>query len=401
MESSYRKAAGWQRATIDAEKLRIKAELDEVGLKDGQSARLRHALDQVFYLMNETDLPHAQMRCYIFIVSALIHHVRQGGLNSNQVTRLVSLANAILRTQGIKPASSKLGFLYGELHLALSQVYRRDGAQWKAAWEHEVALYLSQRSAKSGFLSLTLGICASRLGHTGLAVGHFKRAEGIGLDARYHARTRLEWIKALRLAGDLDGSSKLAAETQTELGLTASEKLEVEWEGLCRQAQQTGELKPIISSVLKGRPHHSAMYIIEAFLWSRVVKSREWIVRFPTVRSLSRGTKIKSREAGYVFECAKALEECYDFDIPYLYRLETLGNVLASTEQLFNLDLELLVWAAAARWLARSRSHALTLLVVREYQAKSLRITEGRKKDALGLVQDLHYSEESELAEAA
>ena len=49
---------------------------------------------------------------YIFIVSALIHHKNWGGLNNQQIKKLVGLAYSILQIRGIQPETSTLGFLW-------------------------------------------------------------------------------------------------------------------------------------------------------------------------------------------------------------------------------------------------------------------------------------------------
>lgn len=392
----------WQKKTIENTKQSVKKELDAIGSSKGPAARLRYALLQIGTLMNHTDDSSAQLRCYVYLISTLVHHIRYGGLSPKQVTRLVPLANAILTTQGIRPSTSKLGFLYSELHLALSQVYRRDGMQWKASWEHGVALHLSQRSSdQGGFLYLTLGICALRQGHSELALAEFERAIEMGLDARFAMRARLEKLKAFRLVGNYEAASELSGETLALPYVSPSDKTEITWETLCRGAQETGDIEPLIRSVAKGKPHHNATYALEAFLWSRIVKSRRWILRFPHLKVLTRGLKLKGREHGLLYECALTLESCYDSKIPFLRRLEVLGDRLNTAHTLFNLDTEILLWAASARWLDRLRSKELSALVVEEYRSRSLSLTQGRNQDVLGLLGDLIPASKNSIRKAA
>ena len=53
------------------------------------------------------------------------------------------------------------------------------------------------------------------------------------------------------------------------------------------------------------------------------------------------------------------------------------------------IDKELLTWAAAARWLARSKAHDFAILAINEYRALSLRLSNGECMDVLGVANDL------------
>ena len=66
-----------------------------------------------------------------------------------------------------------------------------------------------------------------------------------------------------------------------------------------------------------------------------------------------------------------------------------LGQQLTRVSQLPSVDTELLVWAAAARWLARNRMEGLGALTLQEYRALSLRLSSGAHVDVLGLLPDL------------
>lgn len=75
----------------------------------------------------------AHLRCYVFIMSAIVMHMRRGGLKPARVNQLADLAYALLNANGIKPINNKLAFLYSDVHQALSQIHWRNGCLWKAA----------------------------------------------------------------------------------------------------------------------------------------------------------------------------------------------------------------------------------------------------------------------------
>lgn len=376
----------WHRARIEEEKASIRAELDKAGGGDDPRQRLWVALEK---LQESSELtPLHQLRRYVYIVSALIQHAHFGGLKPRQVGKLVSLAEAILATQGVHPNSPKLGFLYAELYLAVSQIHTQQGRHWESLWEQQLATYLSPTTSGggAGFQALALGIRSLRLGHARFAADQLEKAESAGLTPPYLSRAKLERLKALRLCGDLDGADRVPLEVTP--GFSAAEKRELEWEKLCRESQRTGSVSSLVLSVQKNKSHHSPAYLCEALLWSRIVKSREWIQRFPTARSMARNPHA-SLKSSYLFDWVTTFESCYDPAIPGILRLRRLGLQLADVAQLPSIDTELLVWAAAARWLARNRMEELAEVVRREYRGLSLRLSEGKHADVLGLLSDL------------
>jgi len=142
-------------------------------------------------------------------------------------------------------------------------------------------------------------------------------------------------------------------------------------------------------SVRKGKSHHQPSYILEAFLWSRVIGETKWIDRYPTVRRVAWGSDFVLRRSILLHRCVMVLEQCYDFKIPFPIRLEAIGKVISSLNSLTTVDKELMVWGATLRWLGRGRSSGFYSLVMGEYKALSWRLTEGNSPDALGVFGDL------------
>lgn len=380
----------WTQKQIEETKAAVRAEI----LKHSDPGDPHQGLWFVLEKIQESEeelTPQSQLERYIYVVSSLVHHAHFGGLKPRQIEKLIGLAEAVLALQGIKPSSSKLGFLYGELYLAVSQIQTQQGQHWDSIWGQQLSFYLSQRapSGGKGFQALLLAIRAFRLGHSQLALRELERAEKLGLDSQYHARVELERLKALRLSGQYQLADTSSQKAREGLRPNAAEVHEFDWEEVCRVVARTREIAPLVQRVQKkDSPHHRATYLCEAFLWTRIVKTREYLKRFPTARSLARDPHI-SVKGSHLYPWVSGFETLYDVTIPTILRLRRLGQLLSEAHRLPSVDTELLIWAAAARWLARNRIEGLAAATLAEYRGLSLRLTGGKSADALGVVGDL------------
>lgn len=379
----------WSKQQIEKQKAIIKTELGIILKTDGPKKRLHHILGQIRETKDASS-PSEQLRCYIFIVSALIHHERYGGLSLSQVQKLAAVAHAILQVQGVQPIKSLLAYLYGEVHLAVSQVYRKEGVHWMAAWEQQMAAYLSGTPSEEekAFQLLSTGIRALRLGLGPLAAGSLAVAKE-KLSDRARVRGAIDYVRSLRFGGDRVGAEKVASECLKWTFLSPEERQELQWEILCGKLPSSGDIGPIIASVSRKGLHHQYVYVIEAFLWSRAVPTNQWIGRYPSVKSLAKDRNMIPPSRSLFYKCAVRLQKCYDYQVPFPVRLRQLGKMLPKIRQLVTIDQELLVWAATARWLTRSRCFALATLALNQYRNLSFGLSGGANSDALGVVSDL------------
>ena len=126
-----RAAEKWTLAAVEAAKRQARTELEGVAEGSDGKGRLQHSLRRVTALEDHAEAS-AQLLRFVFVISSLVHHARYGGLSENQVQKGAELASTILATQQIKAGTSRLAFLHGELHLALSQIYRKSGNHWSS-----------------------------------------------------------------------------------------------------------------------------------------------------------------------------------------------------------------------------------------------------------------------------
>ncbi len=375
----------WSPPRVETEKKRIKAELDAA---PGVKQRLRLALERAGET-SEDGTPLGRLRCYLYCVSSLVHHARYGGLAEKQIDSVSRLADLILHQQGIQPVKSKRGHFYGELHLALSLAFARNGDTWKASWEQLLSFHYAQRSPAGGpgHEALAFGVRAFRHASLQLAVESFARAEASDLPAAQRARARIERVRATRLMGRLEEARSLV---DISFAAGSPEATEMAWERLCLLAQTSGDVAPLVRAVQKGKDHHDESYAIEAFLWTRADRKREWLLRFPTLQSMVRDSSFTFSKFKPHLVAVRALEAAQDSGLSTARRLRLLGDALTEASGLPKLDLEVLLWASVARWLSRAHAGAeFQLLVLDEYRLLCRRLSEGTSEDVLGLSGDL------------
>lgn len=390
-----RRRSSWTEELVNDEKAAIKRELDVLFPAKASRERLMHCVGKVRDL-EHSDNARERLRCFIYIMSALVQHQLRPGLTERQVESLVIRAHTLLRVQGVKPGTSRLAFLYGELHQVRSLILRQDGEPWRSAWEQQVAHIVSKAAPPGGpaFQYLSMGNRALRLGNAALAHASFRRAEVEAAEPGVQSgnifeHARIGSVRALRLAGRLAQSAALAAESLARGDLSRAFQKEMEWEAFCREVTGERTMSAMVPAVKKGNSHFQATYAVEAHLWSLGLQSKDWSGRLTKMSTLARNPHLKPRKLGAVFDAALVLEECYDTGIPLLLRIQKLGAVLADVRNLTNVDKELLVLAAAGRWLARIHSFAMANFTLREYEALSVRMSDGATSDVLGIAGDL------------
>ena len=379
----------WTAQLVDHHKVQIKARLD-LAENDGRDARLRFALSQISDLEKSATGTESLER-FIYIVSALVHHERSGGLSLTQVDKLLELAYAILQIQGITPSKSRLAFLFGELHLVRSQIYRSEGDHWRAAWEQQVGHKLSKPSPPggTGFQHLSFALRSVRLGQAATALHHLDLAGDFELTANQQFRVELEKARINRLVHSFEVAESIIEGSLFDKTCPQSFRREFEWEALLNSFATSREFMPIIAAVSKGGTHYTASYILEAKLICFCQPTKEYIARIASMKTLSRNKDIHPQKMGSLYKAITTIEDCYDTEIPLILRLHRLGETLSRLNELLTIDKELMTLAAASRFLARSKSLALANLSLQEYRSLSEKLCSSRSKDALGLTSDL------------
>jgi hypothetical protein len=379
----------WTLAQINLAKRSVKEDLDAVQATDGEEARRDRIISKISEL-EPSHKPSDQLTRLIYLISFLVHHERHGGLSSLKIRKITELAESIIAVNGITKGNSTFSFLYGEIHLVLSQIHRKAGDHWQAAWEQRLVHYTARKNVPGGthFQALSSGIRNLRMGNAQLALQYFEKSEE-GLKGVLFEKARLGRIKTLRICARLEDSEALANDTSDNIDLSLPGIRELEWEFICQEFLATGDLTPLVKVTKKGGSHSGSVFAMEAALWFRSVEKRDWLNRGIKTRSLIRRKSDKPDTSSQFYKACSALENTYDSKIPLPIRLEKLGRVLSTNNLLLTVDKELLVWASAARCLARVSAFSLASLALHEYVSISRRLSDGRCDDALGTCSDM------------
>lgn len=371
----------WTLSAVEEVKARTRVELSALA----PATKLEQILARIAALEADASTEGAIQR-YVLVVSALVHHARDGGLSDLVMRRLLELARAILATSGVKPESRTLGRLFGDLHLVHGQILWRAGRLWDAAWQQKVGEIQAGRDGASP-AEIWIGAANRplRLGYASRAIEDFRRALASPLPVARAGIAQAGLAKALRLAGRFDEARIFSAELAKQAEIAPATRLELSWEAACASATESGDLGPLVTATARNGSHYEGDYVVEAMLWAHASTKTHWSERFPAVRTIQRNPRLRDVDAE-LLRVASVLERCDDAAVPLRLRIEGLGDLLSEAAAVVpGIENHLLLLAAAASWLTRSKAVELADLVASEYRAKSFTLTDGRSGDTLGL----------------
>ncbi len=387
MRNKFR--AQWSRDDIDSAKQEIRAEIDADGRAEDSEARLQYILESLNTL--EDDISSAALlRRYILSMSALVHHERNGGLTASQVRHAAQVAEQVLMTGGLDPERSLLRYLYAEIYSIRSQIARKDGDHWYAAWEQASGVRMASSTASdaaAGRSAMGAGLRYLRLGDADIARVYLQEALS-KLPAAEQPRCYFHLINATRLQGEQQQALHWVAEAH-RTNEAGEHVKHLEWLKALIEAQGSGELRDLRRMVDPRATHHEASYFIDVTLLAMASRQRDTYQRLAKLESKTRSGSIGVHRQGTIYRCAKALESLLDSDIPLQLRLNALGDMLAKRQTLLFIEHEMYVLAAAARGLATYHMDRHASIVLAEYEALSLRLSRQQHRDVLNLVGDL------------
>jgi hypothetical protein len=382
MRKAYRKPTT-SSLDINAIKARVKLEIEQLDSKQKYDALMTGI---------QADIPPEQhdqlLEQFIKLVHLLLLDVGIMRLSEREIRQAQDRGYAILMLLNIKPLESRLSGLYGELHIALSRIAKRRGKHFTAAWEHQLALIQSRRDPVGDvcFQLKALANRADRLGQFRLAQSYLAQIlqeEKAQVDDLRSAKLLL--LRQLRIQQRFDEFSQLTTDLAQPPLAQPDTILEVEWEKACLVLQNGGIGEEIWSLVKPKSSHYLPDYLFEAKLWALAVRSQFLNERLPKVQTILKNFAISRRESDIHTELIECFEEAYDTQIPIAARLRKLGAALERIHELASVELELLAWAAASRWLKRHNIDELSQICAEEYVGLSLKLTDGEKRDCLNL----------------
>ncbi len=159
----------------------------------------------------------------------------------------------------------------------------------------------------------------------------------------------------------------------------------MQWERACHAVQRGSNGEEIWELVKSHASHHQLHYMLEAKLWAFALRSQFLNERLPKAQTVMKKSSVARRDAGVLLELIECFEEAYDSEIPIAVRLRNLGSCLERLSELPSIDLELLAWAAASRWLKRHNLDELAVICAEECSGLSLKLSDGALRDCFNL----------------
>jgi hypothetical protein len=194
-----------------------------------------------------------------------------------------------------------------------------------------------------------------------------------------------------RFAGRVDAHAGTLGEA-TLRARDDAERAIVAWEGLVSAARFRGDLSGLTAAVGRGGKHRFPRYACEAVLWSLAVGDAKARAALPPPDAIRR-----LPGAGAPEPCPKALMEAVvafgELDAadaadaqPPLVRAERLLGLMRELRRSLAPTHELLLLAAAARWLEQAPLPLAAQLARAEYRALSFSVSDGFTADAAGVL---------------
>ena len=379
----------WRSSEVYEVKTRILTTIAEAENAYGHEGCVRFCLTKIDELQSMVgDQPRLEI--LIYIIELLKLQGNKKTLTDQQIRQLLKIADTVAKVQGINNNRSRLSFLLGELQIAYAHLLKLDGQHWASTWSHYLSFYDSKGALNKdkGFQTYMLALQSMRLGHIENAISYLESSLD-GLDELDSISAILSLAKCYRIIGKLDEAKKA-------LDRCSPESLEEDfhaawiWEKTIITYLQDWNIRPILKLIRRGNSHYKSQYIIEGTLLCLLSKEKSHIPKLPKIRNLQRHKHLRSSKNDFFFQAAAVIQDCYDYEIPLRNRLVALGEQLGKTNKIVSIDKEMLIWGCAIRWLNRSKAFDFLALCMKEYNQKSLMISNGTNKDVYNFNMELN-----------
>jgi hypothetical protein len=380
-------------AAVDSIRARISDNIRAAAGNDYR-ARVQVAVEEMTRLGSAIQGPEDHLQVVIWALHALFNVARVGSMNTQEITTLTRIATLNLKAVQSCLESGELKSLRRHLALSTSQVHRRFGDGWTAAWELvRVRRMVAGSNGVPGAHELGLARQLLRLGMVPAAQAICQDLVKVDLEQKQAIQLRLLMLQIKRISGDADGMLLLADQLKTEQPLKSvfaspSNHLEVvqewEWHIACASFVLNRDLMPILKMVGFGGSHCTASYIIEAFLWATSFDVRMRRTKLRKMRGLIKDTALGAAREGALYKCAVAIENAMEQELDVETRAEFVWESVTETSKLQSVEQELLVLACGSRILRSLHLPDAALLIRARYESLCRSITDGANLDTLG-----------------
>jgi hypothetical protein len=386
----YRRAK-WTEAEVQAAIEAMRREIEEsFGPKDFD--QILQSLQEKAARLGDANDPQQQLALFVTVLALLVWNIRAGGHRQVNHDRYLELAENLLRLNEVPQHGYKLSYLFGYLRNLNGQFAKLSGDHWRALWETALAERADRDlQVQKAYERLTWGNRAFRLGQLDEARQAYEFSVSQAGDSDMKMRARIEMVRLERLRINFLSAKELLSQALNS-SPNAEQLAELQFEEKLIDAASRSEIRPLLRTIKKGAPHYHASYVLEAALWAHAAREDDLRQEAYSVGSMQRIPELRPHGHKVLYDCAVAIVEMMDKDIPVETRIDRLGSAIAQTQRLSTIDKELLVMAAAGRVLARNRAHDLARICLKEYESRCLKITAGRSRDCFGLISDLYSS---------
>jgi predicted unusual protein kinase regulating ubiquinone biosynthesis (AarF/ABC1/UbiB family) len=271
----------------------------------------------------------------------LVESIRLEKNSAQKIQRLKDSALSILKTHHVRPGKSKISSMYRDLYSAVSNFYRTTEDDWREHWNQILANDCDPRKCS----------------HPSLGESEARKLVA-QLELRNIADPKANEVRNLRLRGRALEAKVLSENRQTD---------ELLWEHLCASAQLDGKTDRIVHYFNQHRSEKSKFLFVHlwAYLGSASTKQRP---------------PVADRIIRKFILCTKSKR-------PMLRRTEICGEVISDALSSSDAEEAMLIFAALAKWLRRSKHSAAANSVDALYRALSEKLSCGMSSDILGVTQ--------------
>lgn len=368
----------WRKEFVDEVKKEVKADLENRFADKAPSKRLVYILKEINQAEPGRDTKNV-IRHFVLCISALAHHSRHGGLKSSEIKSLGSLAYNILQRSKIRPVTSKLAYLYGEINLVMSQISRLRREHWKSAWEQQMAIYFSGSSHINSdhYEALTLAIRMRRLGQIGESIKNYEMAYRSDKLSDYsYAQAGLGLLKCYRFVGDQRKVEHLANELFGKFHKGERYYKEVEWEMACSELKFAHEIKPLLYLTRRAGSHFSSIYLLELTLWLLSLQESRYHRKIPDLEQLVRKKVIAAKENSLLLRSVEILVGAYNAKEALPARVRELDFIVENFYNYNTIEQQLLFAVGIYRFLIRHRMQKVSHLFYFQYNRAMMNFDE-------------------------
>ncbi len=368
----------------------MRAELVRAFEAKGSAGFLSFVKDEIFRLSQPSE-GEAEKRLFFVLLNALSFASRYGQLSRDEVDQINALAVGILQKNNVNPETSKLSYLYSELYMLRSQIAFREGSVWTSVWRQQLSMRLALPSdlPSLAYHYLTMGNRCLRLGHSQAALVYYQKSLEHESTREHQDVALIGKVRALRYLMRQEESRALIQEALASKDMSPDLALDLQWEQDCMDLAHNQDFTRLERETRKGGSYDRPSFRLEAACWAYALSEVTWQKKLPKIKSIFRNEAGESKRDPSFFKISLGLEQAYDTEVPFFLRLSQIESLIEQIASVLKGDKQLLCWLVLTRWLLRNKNPSLAHLTMTEYQTLSLRLSDGRTRDVLGIASDI------------